>query len=192
MISMFLLGYKATENTNHKYNVGSDNATQVYYRDDIFGGWGWGFLLTFGYRVEVSLTEYSSYTPISVVKDNVELWWTVSNPTNATVTRTQSTTVSLAGEISAKISSGTDLIKKEIGAEVSASYSETISLQVVCPPNTSIDVYTYTALKKIGYLKEVVQPQSRILFWFVNTGNPATFYGTARAFKGAGTDLVYQ
>lgn len=177
------------EESNH--NVGSDIATQVYYTDQVFAGWGWGLIINWGYRLKVTLTEYSTHTPISLEKEDVTLWWTVQNNTSATVTRTEEITISLQGKVSSTIGASVELIKAEIGAEISSTYTHKLSLQVVCPANTSIDVYTYKALKKVGYLKEDAQPQLRISFWYVNVGSSNTSYGSARAYKGAGTYLVY-
>ncbi len=189
---MMLFSYKALAQDNQKHNIGSDCATQVYYSDSFLGEWWGGLILNFGERYKITLEEYSNYTPVSTEKENVSLWWSVENNTAATVSRTESTTVSLAGKLSGKISAKTELITKEIGAEVSASYSKTVSQTVTVPAYNKIDVYTYTALKKVAYLEEEIQPQLRITFFYINTGSPQYSYGAVRAYSGAGTTLVYQ
>ncbi len=191
LLASVLMGLKTVKELNKDYTLGSDIATQTYYTNQLLGDWGWGFVCNFGYRVKVDLTEYEKNIPTTIKKENYNLWWYVDNPTSATLARTEKYSVSLGAKTSSEIGASDGVLKAEIKAEVSSTYTYEDTLTVNVPKYSSISVYTFTVLNKTSYLKEKLQKQMRLSFWHVNVGQSKTVYGVSKTYKSAGAEIIY-
>jgi len=185
IIGLGLLFFKKNSKNSDNYYLDASISTQTYCYYDFMGEQIWGIVSPAGARIMVTLDEYYKYIPTSEDREDEELWWSVRNFSNATLSREETKTFSLSGKIGSNIKSSIDIITMEINAEISSSYSQTIKVKIDVKEYSSVDVYSYKPLKKVSYMKETAQLQIRTWFFYINIGEPHTTYDTVRSYKGA-------